>query len=608
MCGITGIHYFSQEAQSREATRSAVGTMNRLQIHRGPDDEGLWLSPDGRVCLGHRRLSIIDLSAAGHQPMSNEDGSIWITYNGEVYNFQTLREELLTLGHIFRSHTDTEVIIHAYEEWGTSAFLRFRGMFAFALWDSRGQQLYLVKDRFGIKPLYYYVDHEKISFASEVRALCRSGLFAPQKNPEALIAFLLLGSVPLPMTTVQGVAGVPAGHYLVVESGRVKLQRYYDLWTDGYGANSSVTPNDLYVLLAETVDQHLISDVPIGLFLSGGIDSSALVALGATARKSRLTTLSIIFNEAEYSEQKYQQLIADQYHTDHRELTITPELFQEEMPKVFQAMDQPSIDGVNTYFVSLMARRAGLKAVLSGAGGDEVFCGYPHFKRACLLSRISTLGFCLRNLNSLTSRLPGKWRKLAFLGLKRPLGLYLMLRGLFSPTEVAKLTDATVQEVERLAISMQPLNGDGHPRQTPDYHPVDMLSRWEIYGYLQNQLLKDTDCMSMAHSLETRVPLLDPLLVSTMLSSKPEDRVNPKVPKVLLTQALGDLLPRALVYRPKMTFTFPIGEWLKLRSGLPSDVDGIPKDFYQLIWQDFLAGRMHWSRPWALLVARKLVI
>ncbi|AEB09511.1 asparagine synthase (glutamine-hydrolyzing) [Desulfobacca acetoxidans] len=603
MCGIAGIYYLCNDAPSQEGTRFALERMNQAQAHRGPDDEGIWQSPNSRVGFGHRRLSIIDLSSAGHQPMSNEDGSIWITYNGEIYNYQLLREELLGLGHIFRSQSDTEVIIHAYEEWGIDAFRRFRGMFAFGLWDGHCHKLYLVKDRFGIKPLYYYQDQDKIAFASEVRALSKSGLFQPHKNHDALIVFLLFGSVPIPMTTVKGVLGIPAGHFLLVENGHISMHCYYDLWTDGIGEEKTISADEMRHLLQETVAQHLISDAPIGLFLSGGIDSSALVALGATAKKSRLTTLSIIFDEAEYSEQKYQQLIAGRYHTDHRELTVTSELFQEEMPKVFQAMDQPSIDGVNTYFVSLMAKKAGLKAVLAGTGGDEVFCGYPHFKRACLLSKISKLGFCLRSLNGLTCCLPGKWQKLAFLGLDRSLGLYLMLRGLFSPAEVAQLTDATIKEVQRLATSMQPLNGDGHSHQMGTYHPVDMLSRWEIHGYLQNQLLKDTDCMSMAHSLETRVPFLDPLLISTVLAIRPKERINPKVPKVLLTQALSQFLPQTLVYRPKMTFTFPIGEWLKQKASFWQATSQTNTPAARQVWQDFAAGIVSWTRPWALIIA-----
>jgi len=233
MCGIAGIFHLTphREPPPREETAAALLRLTRAQVHRGPDDEGLWQSPDGRVALGQRRLSIIDLSPAGRQPMANEDESIWLTYNGEIYNFQELRRELQTLGHTFRSRTDTEVVLHAYEEWGVDAFLRFRGMFAFALWDAPRRTLYLVKDRFGIKPLYYFLDDDKIVFASETRALAASGLFPVEQNPDALTAFLLWGSAPVPLTTLRGVQALPAGHYLAVRQGRATLHRYHDLWT-----------------------------------------------------------------------------------------------------------------------------------------------------------------------------------------------------------------------------------------------------------------------------------------------------------------------------------------------------------------------------------------
>jgi len=472
-------------------------------------------------------------------------------------------------------------------------------MFAFALWDGRFKRLYLVNDRFGIKPLYYYLDEGKIAFASEVRALAKSGLFNPEKNHNALISFLLLGSVPIPQTTISQVQGLLPGHYLVAEGVEIRIDQYYNLCNDGAHNSLGYRPGAFRDLLTEAIDLHLISDAPIGVFLSGGIDSSALVALGATARKSQLTTLSIIFKESQYSEQKYQRLMAERYHTDHHELTVTQELFQEELPRVLKAMDQPSIDGVNTYFVSLMAKRAGLKAVLSGAGSDEIFCGYPHFHKARFLTWLSILGPLVRAFNGAARHLPGKWRKLSFLSLGGYLGAYLAVRGLFTPEEVAKLTGDTLTHVQSVAQSLCP--------PAPNSPPIDRLSRWEIAFYLQNQLLKDADCMSMAHSVETRVPFLDPFLVSAILGSPPDGRINRNTPKPMLVNALGELLPPEVVYRPKMTFTFPFAEWLKLRSELHSDHGRLSMVMFNATWQDFLAGRVHWTRPWALLVARDLV-
>lgn len=599
MCGIAGIFHLNprHEPPPQQVTAAALLRLTRALAHRGPDDEGIWHSPDGRVALGQRRLAIIDLSPAGHQPMANEDGSIWLTYNGEIYNFQELRRELEALGHTFSSHTDTEVVLHAYEQWGVEAFLRFRGMFAFALWDVSRQTLYLVKDRFGIKPLYYYLDREKLVFASETRALAASGLFPRESNPAALIAFLLWGSVPVPLTTLKGVQALPAGHYLVLRQGQVRRERYYDLWTDGSRPPDLCRPDDLRALLAETVGLHLISDAPLGVFLSGGIDSSALVALAALARQERLTTLSINFEEAEFSEEPFQRLVAEKYRTDHRVLTLTRRRFLEDLPRALAALDQPSIDGLNTWFVSQLAREAGLKAVLSGTGGDEVFCGYSHFPRAGLLTRLAWLGPLFRGLDGALPPLSGRLRKLPFLALHRRLGWYGAVRGLFPPAEVARLTGVAYGEVMAVADALAP--------EPPPRPPVDLLSRYELNFYLQNQLLKDTDVMSMAHGLETRVPFLDPVLVETVLGSPPASRVNGRVPKVLLTTALGDLLPWEIVHRPKMTFTFPFAPWLRDWPGWEAALHGpLNRQAAAAIVNDYHSGRLPWSRPWALLVAQ----
>lgn len=596
MCGIGGIYNIVSEGiVSREHMLDALTRLNQTQIHRGPDDGGHWLASDGRVGFSHRRLSIIDMSSAGHQPMCNEDGTIWLTYNGEIYNFQSLRAELENLGHTFHSHTDTEVVIHAYEEWGPDSFLRFRGMFAFALWDGRLQRLYLVKDRFGIKPLYYFLDQDKLTFASEVRALAASGVFIPELNHDALVAFLLLGFVPIPLTTLKKVQALPAGHYLVVENGQGRLVKYFDIWTHSAREKTALSSQALLSLLRESVELHLISDAPIGVFLSGGIDSSALVALGANAHKSRLTTLSITFAEAAYSEERYQRLIAERYRTDHREFQVSAEICSENLPQVFAAMDQPTIDGINSYFVALMAKRAGLKAVLSGTGGDEVFCGYPHFHRTGLLALLPRFSTLVRfTPQAAFQALPDRWRKLAFLGLRGTWGVYLALRGLFTPLEVARLTGDTLAHVQAVARSLDP--------GAPGGHPIDRLSRYEIHGYLQSQLLKDIDMMSMAHSVEVRVPFLDPVLVSAVLASPPESRVDTTTPKPLLVKALGELLPSELTHRHKMGFTFPFAEWLKVEPIEHYRFGAFSREMTEKLFTDFLAGRIHWSRPWALFV------
>jgi hypothetical protein len=347
------------------------------QVHRGPDGAGMF--QDRQAVLGHRRLAIIDLSAAGHQPMSNEDGSVWISFNGEIYNFGDLRAELVGR-HCFRSSTDTEVLLHGYEQWGIEGLLeRLRGMFALALWEPGTRRLTLARDRLGIKPLYYHNANGSVAFASEVRALLRSGIVSDEADPEALSQFLLFGSVPSPLTTAKAVRCLPPGHYAVATDRGVDLRKYWEL---GYPDTRCPAPDagkgeleELRARLERSVREHLISDVPLGVFLSGGVDSAAIVALASRVRKDqRLTTLTVAFGEKGFDESQDALRIAHRFNTHHHELLVTSEDFAQEMPAFLAGMDQPTNDGVNTWFVSKAARQCGLTVVLSGLGGDEILC------------------------------------------------------------------------------------------------------------------------------------------------------------------------------------------------------------------------------------------
>ena len=386
MCGIAGL------IRSEGLAPDDVGVVRRMtagQIHRGPDADGIF--SDTRVALGHRRLSIIDVSTSAAQPMSNEDGRVWLTYNGEIYNHRELRSELLARGHQFRSQSDTEVIVHGYEEWGIEGILeRLRGMFAFGLYDSR-RGLILGRDRMGIKPLYYFAPPGALLFASEVKALAASGMVPNEREPEAMAGFLLAGSVPAPLTITKGVLCLPAGHYLVWKEGRIELRKYWDLKFEPADPSGRAA-GDLRAELEDTVARHLISDVPLGVFLSGGVDSAALVALARRVGPSELKTLTVVFNEQEFSEGSAAGKIAKHFHTKHQEVLVTENDFRRELPAVLAAMDQPTNDGVNTYFVSKAAREAGLTVVLSGLGGDEVFWGYRHYRR--LADGLRWLGRC----------------------------------------------------------------------------------------------------------------------------------------------------------------------------------------------------------------------
>ena len=482
------------------------------------------------------------------------------------------------------------MILALYAEYGEKSFSMLRGMFAFGLWDGKAKKMFLVKDRYGIKPLYYYSDNGELVFASTVKAIIESGLIPVEKNPGAFIGFLLFGSVPLPMTTIKNVFAVPAGYYIeasVAASGGLNLKKvkYYEpleFFQSKDNVSFGEVPENIKQLLNKSVDYHLISDAPLGVFLSGGLDSSAIAAL---ARRSigegglPLTTLSIVFDEPEFSEQKYQRLVAQKIKSDHREIKITQKDFFDSFGEIFEAMDQPTIDGVNSFFIAKAAKEAGLKAVLSGLGADEIFLGYPHFRRAELLKKIQKLPKILKFPLNIVSLLGDRYSKLNYFTNGDDLSFYLGIRGLFSPQETAKILDINLSEVKNFIDEFS----CGQIAET--LHPIDLLSYLELKFYLQNQLLKDTDFMSMYHSIEVRVPFLDHKLVEYVSSLPPEIKLGKDINKPLLIEATRDLLPPEILTRKKMGFTFPFQKWMKK------------------IDSDFSGG--HWSRFWAKKVLNK---
>jgi asparagine synthase (glutamine-hydrolysing) len=648
MCGIAGIVKLAGAATSRDV--AAVLSMLNGQVHRGPDDWGLLL-PDETArnaevraltsqgfdrlstypvldlapvaILGSRRLSILDVSRRGRMPMGSSDGRIWITYNGEIYNYRELRAELEQRGFSFQSNSDTEAILHGYEVWGEDIIPRLRGMFAFAMFDlSRaGSRLILAKDRFGIKPIYYYQDHERMIFASEVRALMRSGVIPDEKNPEALAQFLRLGSVPVPQTTVKNVFAIPMGHHLTLEGPnwqRPALKQYWNVLDHPAQPKSSYNSHDFdqdiaatRAILGEAVKLHLISDVPLGIFLSGGVDSSGLVALASKASERPLTTLSVAFEEPDYNEAQYARIIAKRYRTIHREVVLSRKDFFDELPRIFFSLDQPTVDGVNTYFISRSARAAGLTVVLSGTGGDEVFWGYGHFRKAMSLDRLRSILVrvptwlrravieAVAHAGPLVRR--SGLEKLSYLKKPTNENLYLLFRGLFTEHQVRDLLGTSEWESKGLA-SVLHLTESSVGRSI-----IDSLTAFEFTHYLQNQLLRDTDLMSMAHSVEARVPFLDHQLVEHVLRLPATAKLHHTINKPLLVNALRDELPRDVWDRPKMGFTLPFAEWLKTNSAELEAAVLRRKLFrratVEAIWKGFKGGRVHWSRPWALMVA-----
>ena len=614
MCGIAGL--LRRDGLRPDDGLAVVG-MTSAQIHRGPDGDGMFAGK--HVVLSHRRLSIIDVSAAGVQPMSNEDHTVWVTCNAEIYNHRELRRELTLFGHDFRSRADTEVIVHGYEQWGLDGLLkRLRGMFAIGLYDPR-VGLLLARDRVGIKPLYYYVDDAAglVLFASEVKALLASGLVPPERDRDAVTGFLLGGSVPAPRTIVRNVASLMPGHYVVCGLDRaINIRRYWDLRPverrdrPEFGEPTAVTSR-ARTLLQDSVSRHLVSDVPLGVFLSGGLDSGALVAFASRHDVGeRLTTLTVTFDEEEWSEAAEARAVARRFGTDHREVRVTSDEFRKELPRIIGAMDQPTNDGVNTWFVSKAAREAGLTVMLSGLGGDEVFWGYKHhgwirrggpWVRRCP----SVARQALARGAAAWGQVRGKdnWMRMRFLERRASSAeLYLLMRGFFPPRQIMDLMgigqcdlDAAV---ERQFDGVRPLQ-DGADS-------VDGFNYIEFKRYLHDQLLRDTDVFGMAHSIEVRVPFLDHLVVEYAAGVQPALKQANGVNKPLLAGAVGDqLLSRAGV-AAKRGFSFPMDRWMRASS---DDLEEMATSGGVLdrraagdLWAQFRANRLHWSRAWALTV------
>jgi asparagine synthase (glutamine-hydrolysing) len=539
--------------------------------------------------------------------MSNEDGSVWVVYNGEIYNFKELRSELLRVGHAFHSDSDSEVLIHGYEEWGIERLLKkLQGMFAFGLYDiHRG--LMLARDRMGIKPLYYYADSGVVLFASEVRALVRSGLVSCQQDRKALAGFLLAGSVPSPRTIVKGVSCLPPGNWAESRNGELSLHNYWDL----AGSPAESGPEAaLEECLQDTVRRHLVSDVPLGVFLSGGVDSAGLVALASRIRTDsgvRLHTLTVVFDEPDYTESAAAGRIAGHFGTEHQEICVTFKDFRRELPLFLQSMDQPTNDGVNSYFVSQAARKAGLTVVLSGLGGDEVFWGYSHYR---WLQRARYFESCpapirrsLALFGSGWGRLAGRdnWMRMSYVGRSGSAnGLYLMLRGFFAPERAARLLDMSRIELDGIVEEQFGL-GVGTTELTRDR----VFNYVEMKKYLHDQLLRDTDVFSMAHSIEARVPYLDHILVERLWRMESHLKLDRSINKPILVRGVDDPLLFEVAARKKRGFTFPMSRWMK--ACLPdlremAGTASLDRGAMRGCWDDFARGHLHWSRAWVLAV------
>jgi asparagine synthase (glutamine-hydrolysing) len=603
------------------AAAAAVRQMMASLRHRGPDDEGLHAAPG--VALGMRRLSIIDLPG-GHQPIANESGSLTLVFNGEIYNFREVRRELESKGHNFRTQSDTEVVVHAYEQWGAECLKRLRGMFAFAVFDEsrpgRGRRVFLARDRFGIKPLYYTVRNGALIFGSEVRALLASGLGSPRLSCSALRSYLLFGSVCEPGTIVEGIQMLPPGHWMEVpvdSPEQLQMNSYWELAPreSVRGAGSPAKP--LRSLLEDAVRHHLIADVPLGIFLSSGIDSTAIAALAARERAG-VHALTVSFPERELNEAEIARRTAEQIGALHRELVLTGDEMLARVDEAAAALDQPSMDGVNTYFVSWAARQAGLKVALSGLGGDEIFGGYSTFQTTAHARRVAAVARRVpAGVRSATApavaRLAGRadaGRKAAAVW-QQPDALpqeYFFTRALFTPAQVDGMLHGTPASEGGAWLGWL----ENVAQQAERFDSFTAVTWLEARFYMLNTLLRDTDSMSMAHSLEVRVPFLDHPLIEFVAALPIEEKQRRGVPKPLLIDALGNLLPPDVVNKPKQTFTLPWEHWLRgplkarITGGLaelaPPLADALDAAAVQGVWLDFEARRTSWSRPWSLYV------
>ncbi|MCW3807480.1 asparagine synthase (glutamine-hydrolyzing) [Plebeiibacterium marinum] len=607
MCGINGIFSHSKQTYIPQVTN-----MNKAMEHRGPDDHGIW-SAEG-ITLGHQRLSIIDLSSAGHQPMSTPNGNLTIVFNGEIYNFEEIKKEL---NYPFTSHSDTEVILAAWQQWGIKCLDKLNGMFAFAIWDEQQKKITLVRDRLGIKPLYYYYNNKTLVFSSEIRSILASNLVPKAIDTTGIGDYLRYQTVQAPNTILKDIFMVEPGTYIAIQTDNLSLKKEKWWHIDHCSLNVPDTYNEIKEEVRkqfyDSVKRRLVADVPFGAFLSGGIDSSAVVGAMSKVSNRQVKTFNISFAEKEFSEAKYASHIAKLHQTDHTEIQLSPNDFLQHLPQALNSIDHPSGDGPNTWMVSKATKDAGITMALSGLGGDELFGGYAIFNRMAKLEGNKSLWKLPLPLRKLSGTLlqkvkPGvasdKLNALLNLDKYDFISQYAISRQVLLDNKVNELLSYNINQ-EHLPIEL-----------IKNYHlgNKEVLSRVsisEISTYMQNVLLRDSDQMSMAHALEVRVPFLDHELVEFMLSV-PDRFKYPTSPKKLLVDSLKDLLPDYIVNREKMGFVFPWSEWLKkdLYALADHHINALANRSYfnynalTKLWKEFNSNNpsVTYSRIWPLVV------
>ena len=607
MCGIAGIFNRRDEVRPEQIKR-----MTDAMSHRGPDAEGFYM--DRELALGHRRLSIIDLSDAANQPFTDPSGRYTIIFNGEIYNYAEIKT--LLPEYPFRTHGDTEVILAGYIRWGADCLSHLRGMFTIVIWDKIERELFVARDRLGVKPFYYYLDDKQFVFASEIRAILSVIPSLRAVNRDALGEYFRYQSVGFPFSPVEGINQLEAGSWMRIKKNwETHTVKYWDPMEKNYDfdfTNKKQVEKKVRDLMLQSVRRRLVSDVPVGAFLSGGIDSSVVVGLMAEAGDASPHTFNISFDESEYDESKYALLVAKKFNTRHEQIRLAPEVMLEELTHALDAMDTPSGDGINTYVVSKAIHQKGIRVALSGVGGDELFVGYPIFQHYISLQQKRWLWKLPAPLRNSLSKFLGtgekKDRMRQFIALPSPAieNAYPILRQILSPADFRKLLS---------------LGRSGDQTLTQQLHSkkeilaklplFSQVSAAEYLGYTQNTLLKDTDQMSMAFSLEIREPFFDQDLVEFMMSV-PDHFKLPAYPKSLLVESLNPMLPDEIVHRKKQGFVFPWNEWMKkeLFDFCDAQINRIAqRDFIQgdplkRTWKSFVYGNpdIRWQQLWLFVV------
>ena len=566
MCGIAGIFNINSVVDLDKPIQMMTDGM----VHRGPDSGGIF-TEGVVVALGHRRLSIIDLSTGANQPFQDESGRFTLIFNGEIYNYLDVKPMLS--GYNFKTSSDTEVILAAYLKWGTDCLRHLNGMFALAIWDKTEQKLFIARDRLGIKPLYYHLDNQRFTFASEIRSVLKSGFVKKELDKNLLRDYLVFQSVYAPNTIIKNVFQLMPGEYAFVSKTGIEKTAYWCIETPQYNAeipSEKAAQKQVKELLSASVERRMVSDVPLGAFLSGGIDSSAVVALMAQNSERPIDTFTVSFNEKQFDESKFADIISKKYQTNHTKIQLSSNDFLRELPAALDAMDAPSGDGLNTYVVSKATKNAGITVALSGLGSDELFAGYPYSRH---FQRINTTFRPFWNIPS---------------GVRNP--LLLLADSVFNSnaktSKVLQLLHSDSPNIEEMYAHFRAVNTEGVAQSLlknggenfetltikkllkerhANLSKLPFLSQMavaELLGYTLNVLVKDTDQFSMASALEVREPFFDYKLVEYVLSLPDAYKYDPKTPKNLLVKALGNLLPDEIIYRPKMGFSFPWRHWI----------------------------------------------